>query len=513
MGESEVVYGSVEEIPVTHRVIWQLAARIRMARYYAETKNVLAWNQVVFPHIFYLPYCMEFHSYLVDIRGIEFTWTLGPRNHAKTAVGDFGVSIFQALNEPETFNHYLFVQGSQDKALALNRMVKNEIEGNEVIRAVYGDLVGDRWTDQQFELKNRVAFSAVSTGTSVRGLMYDGRRPDYIMPDDLYNEEHINNPEATLKVNEWFWSTLYNARAKTKRWAIHGTGTAINDYDLGAKMTKQSKTEDGNEVICKTFKAVKNFDTKEVLWPELHGVGGKDPFESVMLDFKRMGTHIAMRELQNEPRDEATAVIKRSWLYKTDGRSWEYDPIELNAILRDPTSETHLVAILIGNDPSIGKKDSKKKKSDYTGTAKVIVTQTGEGTDYWIESIEAEKLTMIDRKKQLQVIAKDCPVERPVTEVRIEAIGGFDDYASYVISHTNLPVKRVEWVPDKITNLENRSHFFENGKVHISNLIDREKIDKLVQQLTTNYPEHDDMRDAVLLTMDLEAGSWEKFMR
>lgn len=513
MNEIALAPQTVEEIPAAHRILWNLAARIRMAKIYAQEKNVLAWNAVVFPHIFYLPFCMEFHEYLVSVRGLEFTWTLGPRNHAKTAVGDFGISIYQALNEPETFNHYLFVQGSQDKALALNRMVKNELEGNEVIQAVYGDMVGDRWTDQQFELTNQVAFTAVSTGTSVRGLIYNGRRPDYIMPDDLYNEEHINNPEATLKVNDWFWSTLYNARAKTKRWAIHGTGTAINDYDLGAKMIKDAKTEDGNEIVCQVFKAVKNFDTKEVLWPELHGIGGKDPFESVMLDFKRMGTHIAMRELQNEPRDEATAVIKRAWLYKTDGSSWEYDPLELNAILRDPGGNTVLVAIVVGNDPSIGKKDSKKKKSDFTGTAKVIITQTGEGTDYWIEHIAEERLTLAGRKKQLQEISRACPKERPLNKVRIEAIAGFDDYASYVINETDLPVERVEWVPDKITNLENRSHFFENGKVHISNLIPRDMIDKLVQQLTTNYPEHDDVRDGVLLTMDLEAGSWEKFMR
>jgi hypothetical protein len=509
MAEAALAYTSFDEMPAEQRYIWKLAARIRMARHYAAEKNVLAWNAVVFPHIFYLPYCMEFHSYLVDIRGLEFTWTFGPRNHAKTAVGDFGISIYQALNEPEIFNHYLFVQGSQDKALALNRMVKNEIESNEVIRAVYGDMMGNRWTDQQFELANHVAFTAVSTGTSVRGLMFDGRRPDYIMPDDLYNEEHINNPEATLKVNEWFWSTLYNARAKTKRWSIHGTGTAINDYDLGAKMEKEGKSKDGNQIVFRRFKAVKNFDTKDVLWPELHGAGGKDPFASVMLDFTRMGTHIAMRELQNEPRDETTAIIKRSWLYKPDGRSWEYDPHELNALLNNPDADVRISSIRIGNDPSIGKKND----SDPTGTALVIETMHKDGSEFWIENIDAERMTLGERKAQLQAWAKDRPEERPVNEVRIEAIGGFDDYATYVITETNLPVHRVEWVPDKITNLENRSHYFENGKVHVSNLIPREKIDKLVQQLTTNYPENDDMRDAVLLTMDLEPASWEKFMR
>lgn len=509
MGATAIAYETFDQMLPEHRSVFKLAARLRLARLYAETKNVLAWGAVVLPHIFYLPYCQKLHGYLVEIRGLEFTCTKAPRNHAKTSVGDVLIPLFQALNEPETFNHYLTIQGSQDKALALNRTIKNEIEGNELINELYGNMVGPRWTDQQFELANGVAFSAVSTGTSVRGLLYNGRRPDYLMPDDLYNEEHINNPEATLKVNEWFWSTLYNARAKTKRCAIHLTGTAINEYDLMMKMEKQSREPDGANVICRTFKAVENFELKVVLWPELHGVGGKDPFASVMQDFKRMGTHIAMRELQNEPRDEATAVIKRGWLYKTDGSNWEYDPVELTQRLNQPGATIQIAAVRLGNDPSIG----KKNESDYTGTAKVIETVDGEGSEFWIEWVDEQHLTLDGRKNQLSDLNRECSKDRPLTDVRIEAIAGFDDYAQYVIQQTNLPVSRVEWVPDKITNLENRSHYFENGKVHLSKLIPEEKRDMLVHQLTTNYPEHDDMRDGVLLTMDLEPTTWEKFMR
>jgi phage terminase large subunit-like protein len=287
------------------------------------------------------------------------------------------------------------------------------------------------------------------------------------------------------------------------------TGTAINEYDLMTKMEKQAKTAEGSNIVCRTFKAVKDFDQKIVLWPELHSVDGQDPFESVMQDFRNMGTHIAMRELQNEPRDEATAIVKRGWLYRTDGTDWEYDPAELNARLNKDGTSLRLTAIRFGNDPSIG----KKSENDPTGFAKVVETRDHNGSEFWIEDIGAEQLTLDGRKDQLVEKARACSADRPVTEVRIEAIGGFDDYATYVTQQTNLPVKRVEWVVDKITNLENRSHYFENGKVHLSKLIPEEMRDKLVHQLTTNYPEHDDIRDAVLLTMDLEAETWEKFMR
>lgn len=501
------------DLPPEERARYKLAGRVRLAREYAKAKDVLAWGQVVMPETFSLPYCYEFHQYLIDIRHHEFSMTKGPRGHAKTSVGNTLVSMFQGLEEPEMFNHYLSVQGTQAKALNLNKTIMNEIESNDVILEIYGDMIGKSWTATQFELANHVAFTAVSTGTSIRGILYENRRPDYVMGDDLYNEEHINNPELTVKVNDWVKSTLYSARARSKRWAIKFTGTAINEYDMLTWLEKQAldETRQGLEpsVKCKTFKAIKDWDKQILLWPELYSVGGKDPWAAIMRDFKLMGSHIFMREMQNEPRDESTAIIKRSWLYKTDGSSWEYDPIELTQRINKDGSTIRIAAIRIGNDPSIG----KKNESDYTGTAKVIETIDGEGSEFWIEWCDEAHLTLEGRKDQLVSTARECSPGRMVTEVRIEAIGGFDDYASYVIQQTNLPVHRVEWVVDKITNLENRSHYFENGKVHLSRLLPEEIKDKLIHQLTTNYPEHDDIRDAVLLTMDLESGAWEKFMR
>ena len=61
---------------------------------------------------------------------------------------------------------------------------------------------------------------------------------------------------------------------------------------------------------------------------------------------------------------------------------------------------------------------------------------------------------------------------------------------------------------DKIANLENKSHFFENGKVKINKYIDPKLKDMLCYQLTTNFPKHDDLRDAVLLCLDDESGLW-----
>ena len=517
MGEAalDLAYSSFAEMPPEQRYVWKLAARIRLAREAAARKDVLAWSRAVMPEVFYLPFCMPFHGYLVEIRGLEFTMTKGPRNHAKTAVGDMAIPMFQALEEPEDFNHYLTVQGSEAKALSLNRSIKNELEGNEVIRALYGDVVGDRWTDNQFQLANGVAFTGVSTGTSIRGLLYQNRRPDYIMADDLYDETHIENVEATLKVNDWFWSTLYNARAKTKRWAIKCTGTAINQHDY---MTKAEKDAKGNNIVCKTFKTVKDFKTHELLWSELHSVGGRDPWVTVQVDMKRMGSLIFMREQQNEPRDDANSIIKRAWLNKVDGRSWEFDPLDLFRELAKVGTVISISAIKLCDDPSIG----KNQKSDFNGSALIIETindgavddpveAAKGGHDWWIMNAWEARLSLQERVNHLRDVAADQPADQEITECIIEAIGGFDDFAETVATQTDLPVTRVEEVKDKITVLVNVSKFFENGKVHLNKNISEEMKQTIIDQLTTNNPEHDDVRDAITLAMrDSELGGWGK---
>lgn len=472
--------------------------RLSKARRCAKRKDILGWGKALMPEKFNLPFCEEMHGYFVEIRGEEFTSTKAPRNHAKTAIKCFLIPLFQALEEPETFRHYLNVQSTKEKALAINVSIKTELEENELIREMYGDQIGERWTDGQFVLGNGVIFTAISAGQSIRGINYRQIRPDYIVADDLYDEDDINNPESTEKKNRWFMGSLYLARAKSRRCSVHVQGTAINHYDLMAKLEKEPS------VKSHTFKGVKEWATEDrpgvVLWPELN------TYEQLMVDLQRMGSVIFFREIQNEPRDEASAIVKREWLYKTDGRSWEYDPLELNRRLREPSASIFIFTIRIGNDPSIG----KKNESDYTGTALVLLTQAtdGDGNDFWIEDLWEEHLSMDARIRQLLEIATGRPQDRPVNGVRIEAIAGFNDYADEVIRKTNLPVERVDWVADKITNLENRSHYFENGKVHLNQNIDPAKKDAIVHQLTTNYPKYDDLRDALLLTMDNEVAGW-----
>lgn len=470
------------------------AGRVAMAKRYAKRKDILNWGRTLFPEKFNLPFCKRLHGYFVEIRADEKTNTEAPRNHAKTTIKCFLIPLFQALEEPETFNHYLNVQSTGHKSLAINVSIRAEIENNPLIHAIYGNQIGlDKWTDQQFVLRNGVIFTAVGAGQSIRGLNWHNVRPDYVIVDDLYDEEDINNPESTLKKNQWFWGSLYPARAKSRRCSLHIQGTAINNEDLLDQLKKKPRWKSAS------FKAVENWDTKEVLWPELN------TFDSLDMDRADMGSIIFYRELQNERRDEASAIIKSSWL-----EGWEYEPQQLWDLI-GKGEHLFVQAVLIGNDPSIG----ERVENDYTGTALVIKTcyRDGGGNDYWIHGLWMEHLSLDARILQLKEICSSQPKGMEVTQANVEGIAGFKDYVAELTRRTNIPVHEIDKVPDKITNLENKSHYFENKKVHLNKHIGfnsegKDLKDQLKFQLTVNHPRYDDLRDSVLLTLEASSGLW-----
>lgn len=464
-------------------------ARLQLVQRYGREKRILEWGRMLFPEKFTLPFCNELHNYLISIRREEHTNTEAPRNHSKTTIKCFLIPIFQALEEPDSFRHYLNVQATGTKAMSVNMAIRAEMESNEDLIAVYGNQIGGRWTDGQFVIKSGIVFTSIGAGQSIRGLNYRNIRPDYIIVDDLYDEEDINNPDATLKKNQWFWGSLYPARAKSRTCSIHVQGTAINQEDILEKLKKQDRWKSS------TFKAIKFYGTPDAtpLWPELNSLKGLER------DRADMGSVIFFRELQNERREETLAIIKRAWIDY-------YDPAAM------PKFEQNffLSAVMLGVDPSIGK---DKTENDFTGIALVLKTQYSDsegGYDYWIENVWNEHLSLNERIMLLKRIQDSRPIAAPITQAAIESISGFQDFTQEVIRRTNLPVKEVDKVLDKITNLENKSHFFENKKVHINKYIDPVLLDQLVYQLTTNHPKHDDLRDGVLLCLDNSTtGRWD----
>ncbi len=489
-----------------------IQGRAEKAKRCAARKDLLGWLRAVNPRVYHLPFC-ELHEYQVSVRHEAESGLEAPRYHAKTAIDCAGIPLYQACEEPELFDYVLNVQANEKKALALNMGLKLEFEQNLVLRYLYGNLCGaDKWTDSLFVLKNNVVFQAATTGQSLKGTNYRLRRPNYLLLDDAYNDDHIRNPDATQAVNDWVESTLEpmlaNDRPSVRKW----NGTAVNDVDGMKRLEEKSKVP-GSTTKFRRFCAFGEFhsedggktekwvDTPKVLWPQLRS------YEAWRAKQAAPGTNqtIFNREHLNVRGGDSEAVVHQEWL---EVPGWEYDPdVEFRFGV-----DHILLAITICCDPSVG----KKRENDPTGFVVMLKTQRTNGSlpVFWIDAARNERLSPQQRidqiKDWLRVYRQRFPMCNGF-EVRVETVAGFADFGDQVAAQVDAPVTVTTEVPDKLAHLESKVLLLQNRRVRLNKNMDGILKTALKYQFCTNYPTKDDLRDAALIGLDAnDSGLWSQ---
>jgi hypothetical protein len=499
---AEVAEGiMVEDDPFEKRVE-ELERALAMPR--TGTARVKAWLKALMPRTYRLAFC-ELHDYLIETRHETEHGLEAPRGHAKTAIGCAGLPMYIALEEPDKFDYFLNVQGTEPKALSLNLGMKLEFEQNDLLRHYYGNMIGgDKWTDGIFVLKTGHVFHAVSTGQRLRGTNYRLRRANWCRLDDAYEDDDIHNPEQTEKKNDWIESTLQPMLAQDRPTAYGFQGTAINDVDGLKKMEQKAEADKTGRIKFRRFCAYGKFnedkqweDTPAVLWPELRS---REAWKE-KATAPGVNPTIHAREYLNDRRDDASAIVKPSWL-----RGWEFDPGKLHF-----DRDHKLLAVRLIIDPSIG----KNEENDPTGMVVLLksITRESKAADYWVIHIVNERLSLFERCQKMQALVDHPPLGHKIQQARIEDVAGFGDFYAEAkrkvkgVGITNTPKKL-----DKIAHLESKSWNFQNGKVHISTGIPKLDRTALYNQLTVNHPTHDDVRDALLHGIDEGVASWGDFV-
>ena len=439
--------------------------------------DILKWGKYYFPEKFTLPFCHELHDYFIEIMEDPLTSTLAPRGTAKTTIKCFLLPMYLALEKPHLYQHFLNVQSTTTKAEAINVAIKIECETNERLIKDYGvedvrtgkkTLIGIKWTEKQFVLPNGVVFSCLGAGQSVRGINYLSKRPDYIIIDDLYDDDDINSPTNIQKKENWFWGSLYPCRASQKKNCVHVQGTAIHQTDLMHKLSNRSRWK------FRKFQAIKNYDTKEVLWKE----NPAKTFEALMAEKEDMGSIIFEREMQNNCRDDESSIIKQSWI-----KYYEHSKLKQSGI--------KVEKVICGLDPACG----EKQMNDFSGYATIHIDNN---YNVYIERATEAKNSFNDNMNMI-----DSWNSRYNPYIfAIEAISGFKMLTDEVKRTKNVRLKEVTTVKDKITRLEAQSFRWENGKVYINKEMNNKDLTTLEEQLINNFPAHDDVRDAVIVAME-----------
>lgn len=103
------------------------------------------------------------------------------------------------------------------------RAVRRELETNEWIAELYGEQVGETWTESRLVLANGTAITAHGQGQALRGTKHLYYRPDLCFVDDLESEDTVATKEARRKLSDWYWKDLIPALDPSCRILIAAT--------------------------------------------------------------------------------------------------------------------------------------------------------------------------------------------------------------------------------------------------------------------------------------------------
>jgi len=251
-----------------------------------------------------------------------------PRGHAKTTGGTVSYGLATLLFRERRF--MLLVSDTEAQAMMFLGFFKEHLQNNEALIDLFGlkrddkglvKFVKDSESDIIVEMADGHKFRVMAKGAEqkLRGLIWDGTRPDIILCDDMENDELVMNKERREKMKRWFNSALMPCRSATGIIRIVGTILHMDSlleklmplaYD---KWTVQDPLKLWSPLKKHGWYSVKyrahNPDFSHLLWPSRFS---KKKLQDLKKELTDQGmADVYSQEYLNVPLDEANAFFKR----------------------------------------------------------------------------------------------------------------------------------------------------------------------------------------------------------
>lgn len=186
--------------------------QVQHARKDRAKKDYAFFVKTYFPHIARTA-CGKFQldaaSYILknpNTRAV-FEWA---RGHAKSTHMGVLIPLWLKIQDNRQFNTMVLVGKSEDSADRLLADLQSEMEFNDLYIHDFGQqMKAGSWAEGEFTTVDGCYFTAVGRGQSPRGIKKNGRRPDYIVIDDIDDDELVLNEKRVSKATEWVLSALF----------------------------------------------------------------------------------------------------------------------------------------------------------------------------------------------------------------------------------------------------------------------------------------------------------------
>ena len=249
-----------------------------------------------------------------------------PRGHAKTSGITLGYGLSALLFRDKRF--CVLVSDTEAQASLFLGTFKQQLQDNRELIELF-DIVGfdkDTETDIIVRFKDGHKFRIIVKGAEqkLRGLLWDGSRPDLILCDDMENDELVMNKDRREKFKRWFYQALLPCLSP--KGVIRVVGTILHmdsllenfmpeNQLLGYKRKHlkytalKSWTEVSTPWLSVRYKA-HNPSFTEFLWPQRYD---KEYFRTRYEDALLRGIPDSYsQEYLNTPLDESVSYFKKN---------------------------------------------------------------------------------------------------------------------------------------------------------------------------------------------------------
>ena len=246
-----------------------------------------------------------------------FKWA---RGQAKSTHMDVMIPMWLMCQKSREINVMVLVGKSEDSAQTLLGDIQAELQYNKRYIHDFGTKYNaGNWQEGEFVTSDGVAFFARGRGQSPRGLRYRNKRPDYIVIDDLDDDELCENDTRVRKITEWVKEALFGAfGAEGGRFIMVGNLISKNSVLANIAASKGVEVSQVN-VLDRNGKSA---------WPEYWTE------ERIREKREFMGYRAFEKEYMNNPIKEGS-VFRKDWIRW--GRMLPLDKYEMIVAYCDPS--------------------------------------------------------------------------------------------------------------------------------------------------------------------------------
>lgn len=269
-----------------------------------------------------------------------------PRFHAKSTAITWAYTLAKVLFRESSY--VIIVSAIEGLAVEHLRGIKNVLINNKKIKDLFRiDAVEkDNETDIIVRMSDGHKFRIRAKGSEqgLRGILWENKRPDLIVGDDLEEDEQVENQERREKFRFWFFKTLFPCLSKNG--IIRIVGTILHFDSLLMGLIKNDSW------VSKLYEAHDdNFEN--ILWPE---AWSKKKLKNMRNMYERQGLLEAYaQEMRNRPFDDSTAYFRKQDFLEMDQNDHEYEKeyyIGVDLAISEKEKSAYSVFFVVGVDSS-----------------------------------------------------------------------------------------------------------------------------------------------------------------